>query len=304
MSKNILTDKKVVVLMGGPGAEREVSLRSGQAVAEALSSRGIPAEPVDVVGTDVHLPDGTDFVFNMIHGTFGEDGGVQDALDRAGVPYTGEGAKGSRLAFDKILTKHRFQEKGIPTAEWAVIRSGDAPPFDPPLVLKAPRQGSSVGVHIIKTPETLALAQADCLRYGADILVEKFFVGRELTVGILGDRALPVIEIVAEGGFYDYAHKYTRGATNYFVPAPLEEDSSRAVQEAAQAAHQSLGLEVYSRVDVLLGQNGAINVMEINTIPGMTETSLLPKAAAAVGISFPDLCLRIAEISLSRFSMP
>ncbi len=298
----ILKDKTVVVLMGGPGTERDVSLRSGEAVARALRKGGVRALTLDVTNDEVRIPEGADLAFNMIHGTFGEDGALQDILDRIGIPYTGEGAAGSRMAFDKILTKRRFQEAGVPTAEWAVLRADDAAPFAPPLVLKAPRQGSSVGIHILRSQEGFRAAKEDCLRYGPEILTEKFFQGRELTVGILGDAALPIIEIVARGGFYDYEHKYTKGATEYFVPAPIGERATRAVQKAALAAHRSLGLEVYSRVDILLAEDGAINVMEINTIPGMTETSLLPKAADALGIPFFDLCERIAAISLARFS--
>lgn len=298
----ILKDKTVVVLMGGPGTERDVSLRSGEAVARALRKGGVRALTLDVTNDEVRIPEGADLAFNMIHGTFGEDGALQDILDRIGIPYTGEGAAGSRMAFDKILTKRRFQEAGVPTAEWAVLRADDAAPFAPPLVLKAPRQGSSVGIHILRSQEGFRAAREDCLRYGPEILAEKFFQGKELTVGILGDAALPIIEIVARGGFYDYEHKYTKGATEYFVPAPIGERATRAVQKAALAAHRSLGLEVYSRVDILLAEDGAINVMEINTIPGMTETSLLPKAADALGIPFFDLCERIAAISLARFS--
>jgi len=299
---NFLKGKKVAVVMGGPGAEREVSLRSGLAVAKAVAEAGADSELVDVIGTDVVLPAGIDLVFNMIHGTFGEDGALQEILDRLGVPYTGEGAEGSRVAFDKILSKERFAAAGVPTSAWSILRAGEPLLKDPPFVLKAPRQGSSVGVHIVKTPAQAKAALDDCLRFGEQVLLEDFFVGRELTVGILGDIALPVVEIVPHEGFYDYEHKYTKGASDYFVPAPIGEDATRAVQKAALEAHRALGLEVYSRVDILLAADGSLNVMEINTIPGMTETSLLPKAASVIGLSFPALCDRIAEISHTRFS--
>lgn len=299
---NFLKGKKVAVVMGGPGAEREVSLRSGLAVAKAVAEAGADSELVDVIGTDVVLPAGIDLVFNMIHGTFGEDGALQEILDRLGVPYTGEGAEGSRVAFDKILSKERFAAAGVPTSAWSILRAGEPLLKDPPFVLKAPRQGSSVGVHIVKTPAQAKAALDDCLRFGEQVLLEDFFVGRELTVGILGDIALPVVEIVPHEGFYDYEHKYTKGASDYFVPAPIGEDATRAVQKAALEAHRALSLEVYSRVDILLAADGSLNVMEINTIPGMTETSLLPKAASVIGLSFPALCDRIAEISHTRFS--
>jgi D-alanine-D-alanine ligase len=298
----ILKRKRVVVLLGGPGSEREVSLRSGAAVAGALRSLGAIVEEVDVRTTDLALPPGVDLAYNMVHGTFGEDGQIQEILERLSVPYTGEGIKGSHLAFDKILSKTRFDAEGVPTGQWHVIDSSKNPRFDPPFVVKAPRQGSSVGVHIIKDLASLPAALEDCFRFGNQVLVEEFFPGRELTVGILGEEALPVIEIVPNEGFYDYQHKYTKGASQYFVPAEIGAEATKAVQDTALAATRALGLEVYSRVDVLLAADGRLNVLEINTIPGMTETSLLPKAAAVAGLNFPALCERIASLSLQRCS--
>lgn len=302
MSKGILKDKKVAVLLGGPGAEREVSLRSGAAVAKALRACGAIVEEVDVKGPDFVLPGGVDLAYNMIHGTFGEDGQLQDILDARGIPYTGEGAAGSKVAFDKILSKKQFDAASVPTAKWHIIREGEQPQLELPFVIKAPKQGSSVGVHIIKDASQVPAALADCFQFGDEVLVEEFVKGRELTIGILGQEALPIIEIVPNEGFYDYAHKYTKGASEYFVPADIGAEATQLVQEAAVAAHKALGLEVYSRVDILLAPDGRIGVLEINTIPGMTETSLLPKAAAVVGFDFPALCERIAEISLHRFA--
>jgi D-alanine-D-alanine ligase len=296
----ILRSRKVAVLLGGPGSEREVSLRSGAAVARALQSLGAIVEEVDVKDSGFSLPSDVDLAYNMIHGTFGEDGQIQEILERRGVPYTGEGIKGSHLAFDKILSKTRFDEEGVPTGRWHVITDGEFPRLDPPFVVKAPRQGSSVGVHIIKDVASLRAALEDCFRFGEEVLVEEFFPGRELTVGILGDEALPIIEIVPREGFYDYEHKYTKGASEYFVPAEIGGEATQAVQHAALSAKRALGLEVYSRVDVLLASDGRLNVLEINTIPGMTETSLLPKAAAVAGLDFPALCERIASLSLQR----
>jgi D-alanine-D-alanine ligase len=302
MNNGILKGRKVVVLLGGPGSEREVSLRSGAAVARALRSLGAIVEELDVKDSDFSLPADINLAYNMIHGTFGEDGQIQEILERRGIPYTGEGVTGSQLAFDKILSKRRFDEKGVPTGQWHVLTAGQSPRLDPPFVVKAPRQGSSVGVHIIKNAAHLPAALADCYRFGDEVIVEEFFAGRELTVGILGEVALPVIEIVPREGFYDYEHKYTKGASEYFVPASIGEDATHAVQQAALAAKRALDLEVYSRVDVILAPDGRLNVLEINTIPGMTETSLLPKAAAVVGLDFSALCERIASLSLQRFS--
>lgn len=300
MSSGILNDKVVAVLMGGPGAEREVSLRSGAAVSRALGTLGAKVVEIDVAGPHFTLPEGVHLAYNMIHGTFGEDGQIQAILEAKGVPYTGEGVEGSRLAFDKIESKRKFDAAGVPTAAFEVLGRGDQPGLTAPYVIKAPRQGSSVGVHIIHDTAHVPAALEDCFQFGDEVLVEDFVKGRELTIGILGGKALPVIEIVPNEGFYDYAHKYTKGASSYYVPAEIGEENTRRVQEAAEAAHKALGLEIYSRVDILLAADGSLSVLEINTIPGMTETSLLPKAAAVVGLDFPALCERIAELSLAR----
>ena len=293
-----LKNRILAVLKGGPGAERDVSIRSGTSVASALRGLGARVEEIEIRGTEVDIPEGVELVFNLIHGTFGEDGQLQSLLDSKRIRYTGEGAEGSRLAFDKILTKKALALSGVPTPEWEILAEGDLPTISLPMVIKAPRQGSSVGVHLIHEKEGIAPALADCLIHGREILVEKLVVGRELTVGILGEQVLPIVEIRPLAGFYDYRNKYTKGATEYLVPAPLTADENEAVQRVAMAAHRALGLRVYSRVDVLLGTNGP-TVLEINTIPGMTETSLLPKAAEAAGIGFPELCSRIAELSLA-----
>ena len=296
----ILNDKTIALLMGGPGKERDVSLRSGAAVAKALRAAGANVVEIDVTTPEINLPASADLAFNIIHGTFGEDGQLQSLLHARGIPYTGEGIDGSRTAFDKILSKEAFDSAGVPTSSWQKIRRGESPTLPLPYVVKAPRQGSSVGVHIVHDATSLASALEDCFQYGEEVLIESFFKGRELTVGILGGKALPIVEIVPVGGFYDYDHKYTSGASEYFVPAPLTETESTMVQSAACAAHKALGLEVYSRVDILLAPDGSMSVLEINTIPGMTELSLLPKAAAVAGLDFPALCEEIAGLSKKK----
>ncbi|MEN9974330.1 MAG: hypothetical protein RLZZ282_336 [Verrucomicrobiota bacterium] len=300
-----LTSRKIAVLMGGPGSERRISLASGVAVQQALASLGLDAQAVDVTGTTVDLPPGTDLVFNVIHGTFGEDGQLQEILERMGVPYTGAGLLSSRIAFDKNLAKSAFLAAGVPTprSEILDISSGHCQSsFATPFVVKPPREGSSVGVTIVRDPALASAALAAAAQYGQDILIEEFISGKELTVGILNDRALPVVHIAPRDGFYDLANKYpwmSGGAgSDYHCPADLDAETTRAVQSAALAAHRSLGIEIYSRVDVLLDAQNRPFVLEANTIPGMTETSLLPKAAAAMGINFPDLCKLIAELSL------
>ena len=301
----MLSNKKIAVLMGGPGSEREVSLASGKAVLKALQGLGLDAVPVDVTGKTIDLPPGTALAFNLIHGTFGEDGQLQQLLEDMGVPYTGAGVASSRRAFDKNLAKEAFLAAGVPTprAEIIDVAKGPAlPTFSAPFVVKPPREGSSVGVHIVKDPGKAEAAMADAAKYGDEILVEEFIDGRELTVAILGDEALPVVHIIPPEGVYDMATKYPwlsgkATGSQYICPADLDEAATRVVQQAALAAHRALGIEIYSRVDVLLDAAGRPFVLEANTIPGMTETSLLPMAAAAAGIDFPTLCLKIAEQS-------
>ncbi len=301
----MLNNKKIAVLMGGPGSEREVSLASGRAVLKALLDQGLDAVGVDVTTTAIDLPTGTDLAFNVIHGTFGEDGQLQEILEKMGVPYTGAGSRSSRIAFDKNLAKAAFVAAGVPTprAEILDVSNGPVmPSFPAPFVVKPPREGSSVGVHIVHHLDEAEKAIADVAGYSSDILVEEYISGMELTVAILDDGALPIVHIAPPAGVYDMASKYPwlSGAkgSEYFCPADLDLETTMAVQAAAVAAHRSLGIEIYSRVDVLLDSANRPFVLEANTIPGMTETSLLPKAAAAAGISFPELCRIIAEKSL------
>lgn len=301
----MLHTKKIAVLMGGPGSERKVSLASGAAVLKALLGLGLDAVAVDVTGTQIHLPAGTDLAFNVIHGTFGEDGQLQGILEKIGVPYTGAGVTSSRVAFDKNLAKAAFVAAGVPTPRAEILDVSDGlrlPSFSAPFVVKPPREGSSVGVKIVHHPADAAAAIAEAAKYGNDILVEEFVAGKELTVAILDDGALPIVHIAPPGGVYDMASKYPwlSGAqgSEYYCPADLDLETTMAVQAAALAAHRSLGIEIYSRVDVLLDSRNRPFVLEANTIPGMTETSLLPKAAAAAGISFPELCKTIAALSL------
>ena len=283
--------------MGGPSAEREVSLRSGAAAAGALREAGFEVTEVTVDGPDFQVTDGTDLAFLALHGTFGEDGQVQDLLTARGLPFTGADAETSRIAFDKEKTKERFAAHQIPTPEGQLVRGLGEVTLPLPLFLKPNAQGSSVGTHPATTREELEAGLRDALNFGPEVLVERYIRGRELTVGVLGDEVLPVVEIHPLDGFYDYANKYTKGKTEYFCPANLPEAITQRVKSYALGAHRSLGNPVYSRVDFLLEADENPFCLEINTIPGMTATSLLPKAAAAVGISFPQLCRRIVELS-------
>lgn len=303
MNAGMLEGKRIAVLKGGPGSEREVSLATGAGVEKALRSLGAEVTGVDVRGPDFELPAGTEIAFVAIHGTFGEDGQVQEILESRGVAYTGDGVEGSRTAFDKIRSKELFDQHRVTTPDWEIIHSGQQPSLALPFVIKAPKQGSTVGIYIVKTEAELAHALSEAQKYDERLLVEKFVPARELTIGVLGDQALPILEIIAKGGFYDFANKYpflnpkAGGAAEHICPARMSEDETRAIQDLALRAHRSLGLKVYSRVDVMLPEEGAPTVLEINTIPGMTEASLLPEAAAAAGIGYPQLCARIIELS-------
>ena len=298
--------KHIAVLKGGPGSERQVSLATGAGVAKALRSLGAEVSEVDVKGADFELPEGTEFAFIALHGTFGEDGQVQKILEARGVPYTGEGVEESRIAFDKILSKEKFAVAAVTTPAWEVIGAGERPQMPLPYVVKAPKQGSTVGIYIVKQETEIEKSLRDAAEYDTRLLVEKFIPGRELTVGILGAKALPIIEIIPKGGFYDFTNKYpflnpsAGGAAQHVCPANLRPEQTSAIQDLALRAHRSLGLEVYSRVDVLLPENGEPTVLEINTIPGMTEASLLPEAAGVAGIRYPELCAQIIELSLKR----
>ena len=300
--------KKIAVLMGGPGSERAVSMATGAGVAKALRSLGANVTEVDVKGAEFTLPGDIDLAFLTIHGTFGEDGQIQQVLEDRGVPYTGEGVAGSALAFDKIKSKEAFRQHNVTTPYWQIITVGHRPTIPIPFVIKAPRQGSTVGVHIIRNERDIDAAIADASTYDRELLVEKFCAGRELTVGILGDQALPILEIIPKGGFYDFNNKYpflnpnAGGSAEHVCPAKIDPAKSEEIQELALRAFRALGLEVYARVDVLLPDDGEATVLEANTIPGMTEASLLPEAAAAAGISYPQLCERIIELSAKRMA--
>ena len=298
--------KKIAVLMGGPGSERDVSLATGRGVSKALRSLGVEVVDFDVRDENFPLPKDVDLAFITIHGTFGEDGQLQKILEDRGVPYTGDGVEESRIAFDKLLTKEKFRQHNVVTPEWEVVDADQRPKIPVPLVVKPPRQGSTVGVVIVKNQSELDSAMAEAGKYDRKLLVEKFVSGRELTIGILGDQALPILEIIPKGGFYDFNNKYpflnpqAGGGAEHVCPAKIDPGKTKKIQELALQAFRALGLVVYGRVDVLLTDAGDPFVLEVNTIPGMTEASLLPEAAAAVGINYVDLCLRIIELSRAR----
>ena len=299
-----MNDKlNIVVMLGGPSAEREVSLKSGAGVAAALRSLGHAVSEVDPKDGTFTLPAKTDVVFLALHGTFGEDGTVQRQLEILGVPYTGCDAEASRIAFDKVLTKQRCIEAGVPTAKFLVVENEKTPwpmGWQPPLVVKPVRQGSSVGLQFVERVADWSDALREAFRYDSQLLAEDKISGRETTVGILDGDALPVVEVRPKSGGYDFRNKYTPGNTEYFCPADFDAATTKKIQAAALGAFRAIGGRDYSRVDVMVRANGEPVVLEVNTLPGMTPTSLLPKAAAAAGMSYEKLCQRMIELALAR----
>jgi D-alanine-D-alanine ligase len=289
----------VGVLMGGTSAEREVSLRTGAAVLAAFGRLGHRAVAIDV-GRDLPALLARRKVavaFLALHGRGGEDGTVQGLLECLGLPYTGSGVLGSALAMDKKQSKWLFAAHGLPTPDFEVFARGAGRPrlarLALPVVVKPSCEGSSFGVSVVRSPGALARSLASAFRYDAEALVEAYVPGRDLTVGVLGDEALAVVEMRPRGGFYDYRNKYKKGRTEYLVPAPLTVRQTARTRELALAAHRALGCRGASRVDFRLDEKGRPLLLEVNTIPGMTETSLLPKSAAAAGIGFDELVDRI-----------
>ena len=290
-------------MLGGSSAEREVSLRSGAAVVKALRSLGHEVAELDPRTADWNLSPETDVVFLALHGTYGEDGTVQKQLDELGVPYTGCDAEASRIAFDKVLTKQSCIEAGVPTPKFVSVHSATEPfpaNFSVPLVVKPSRQGSSVGLEFVERVEDWPAALAAALKFDSEVLVEEKIIGRETTVGILAGQTLPVVEVRPHNGVYDAHSKYTPGATEYFCPADFDAATTKRIQAVALAAFAAVGGRDYARVDVMVRADGSPVVLEVNTLPGMTETSLLPKAAAAAGINFAELCQRMVDLALKR----
>jgi D-alanine-D-alanine ligase len=292
--------RNVAVLSGGVSSEREVSLRSGEAVAGGLGEAGYNVALVVLEREAVEgLPAGVEAVFIALHGGYGENGGVQADLDRLGLPYTGSGAAASRLAMDKVATKRLLAARGVPTPEFEVLAAGESRGrLLPPLVVKPPRDGSSVGVTLVRRPDEWAGALAAARQVDSEVLVERYIAGREWTVGVLDGEALPPIEILAPGGWYDYEAKYVAGLADYCFPeCSADAVPVRRCRELALETFRAVGARGPGRVDFRLDADGTPWVLELNTIPGFTATSLLPKAAARAGIGFSRLCARIMELA-------
>jgi len=365
------TYRKVAVLKGGVSSEREVSLRSGAAVAQGLRDGGHEVVEVDIVSREFSIPEGVEAVFIALHGEFGEDGEIQQALVGMGLPFTGSGAESSRVSFDKVLTRERLAANGIPIPRGEVLKDSSDRTIPFPLVVKPPCEGSSVGIHIVSSEAGWEVAFADAVRFSGEALVEEYIPGRELTVGVVGlgisnveyrtknfeggqdgevfgrertqgtqknkeqagvrgqesgDReparhvsrvghgnvaslgsagcaglqVLPVVEIEPVAEWYDYEAKYVTGETQYTVPAELEAEAAAELRSIALKTFECLGAEGFGRVDFRLSPEGKPYVLELNTIPGFTATSLLPKAAESAGIGFSELCCRIMDLAARK----
>ncbi|MDD5496257.1 MAG: D-alanine--D-alanine ligase [Candidatus Omnitrophica bacterium] len=298
---------KIGVLAGGPSSEREISLKSGKAVYSALIGEGLDAVLIDVFDNiyDIIRNIKIDVAFIALHGRFGEDGTVQKFLEDAGIPYTGSGAAASKLAIDKVASKDVFVRQDIPVPKYMVLSKedvniDDVHAFGFPVVVKPQLEGSSIGLSVVRQKEALKNAIDKAFLYGDKIIVEQYIEGRELTVGILSDEPLPVIEIVTKNRVYDYEAKYMDPDTQYIVPANIEKEIYEKAQRLGRLSHVALGCRSFSRVDMMADEKGNVVVLEVNTIPGMTERSLLPKAAEAKGLSFSNLCVKLLEDALSR----
>jgi D-alanine-D-alanine ligase len=304
----LVTNKKIGVLMGGLSSEREVSLSSGNAILKALQEKGYNTAAIDV-GRDVarNIQDNAiDAAFIALHGRFGEDGAIQGMLEVMGIPYTGSGILASALGMNKAISKQVFKSKGLLVGPYEVVYAAAARSVHDvldditlPAVVKPNAEGSSVGVSLVFKKEDAAPAAELAFKYGSEILIEKFIKGKEVQVGILGDRALGAIEIVPKRAFYDYAAKYEKGMSDHFYPARIPDAVYSRTLEAGLAAHRAIGCRGYSRVDFIIDESGAPYILEVNTLPGMTATSLLPEIARGVGISFPDLVEEILRLAVA-----
>ena len=295
---------KVAVLLGGKSAEREVSLKSGSMVLAALKKKGVDAHPFDPKERDLQdlLRERFARVFIALHGRFGEDGTVQGVLEWLGIPYTGSGVLASALAMDKLRTKRIWAAEGLPTASYEVLSKetdlkAAAKRLGTPLFVKPASEGSSVGMTKVKKAADLEEAFALAVNYDPVVIAEKFIDGPELTIGILGEQALPIIRIETPREFYDYEAKYIANDTRYLIPCGVPPAREKQLQALALRAFRALGCRGWGRVDLMLDKRGRAFLLEVNTSPGMTDHSLVPMGARAVGISYEDLCVKVLELA-------
>ena len=304
---NVAQFGKVAVMFGGDSAERAVSLNSGKAVLDALVRQGVDAYAFDPKDQNLHqvVEQGFDRVFIVLHGRGGEDGSLQGALNYMGVPFTGTDSQGSAFAMDKVRSKYLFLGANIPTAPFKVVLKGDEIDYSSLLselnnrvMVKPANEGSSIGMSEASSISELQQAIDKAFEYDDEVLIEQWITGREITVSIINNKAFPVIEMRTPHEFYDYDAKYVSGDTEYLCPAPLTDELTAQAQAVAERTFNIVGGKSWGRVDMIIDENNQINVLEVNTVPGMTETSLVPKSAAANGVSFEQLVLGILVESL------
>ena len=308
-----MNQDKIVVIMGGTSTEAEISRQTGNAVLKALKSKGYNA-----VGMELHPETFAEeirqakpaIVFNALHGKFGEDGILQGTLEMLGIPYTGSGVLASAVTMDKAASKRVFEAEGISTPKAHTYHRFEMKrdlaaeiekEFSLPVVVKASSQGSSIGVYIVDNADDLAKALEEAFSYDEEVLVEQFIRGKELTVAVWGNEeskeAFPIIEITTESGRYDYESKYTKGASHHIIPARVSEAKTKEIQDLAVKTFTACGCRGVARVDMMLGEDGTPYVIEVNSVPGMTELSLVPDAGRAMGVEFPELCARILQMA-------
>ncbi|MCM8763114.1 MAG: D-alanine--D-alanine ligase [Candidatus Omnitrophica bacterium] len=300
---------KIGVLMGGFSSEREISLKSGKAVYNTLSQAGFNVVAIDIRDDDIEAntkllkESNIDVAFVALHGHFGEDGTVQAILESLDIPYTGSGVEASRLAMDKVASKKIFQRNGLCIPKYIEIQNRDYKLNDElslPLVVKPATHGSSIGLSIVEDKNNLDKALKIAFDLDERVIIEEYIKGREFTVGILDEVTLPVIEIKPHKKFFDFEAKYKSGMTDYIIPAQIDDELSNKAGEAALKAHQSLGCRGFSRIDMILGEDNNFYILELNSIPGLTETSLLPKAAKCIGIDFLKLCTILIQSAYEK----
>ncbi len=306
-----LKDRTVGVMMGGLSSERDVSLKSGSAVLEALKFAGLRAISLEVVDETYEgikslvESNGVNVVFVAMHGGFGEDGRLQGILERLGIAFTGPAERASSLAMDKIISRKLFQKAGLNIPKYRHFQKGSDSSLFPfivkdlsyPLVVKPSDQGSSIGISFIDSDLLLNPALSEAFKYSNVAIAEEFILGREITVSVFDKKALPIVEIIPKKRFFDFQAKYEKGLTDYIVPAELDERVVHQAQSDAITAYETLGCRHLSRVDMIVDRSGRVYCLEVNTVPGMTTTSLFPKAAAAAGMDFPGLCTRLLELA-------
>lgn len=311
-----MSKEKILVLMGGTSEEREVSLRSGKAVLNALLSRGYQAIGIDYNASAINeiISEKPDLVFLALHGKNGEDGTVQGLLDSINIAYTGSGLAASVLCMDKTLSKKIFQFEGIPGADFRILKRNVLSSLNEtgiclkkeigiPMVVKAATQGSSIGTYIVNREEDIIPAIQNAFKYSQEVLVEQFIAGKELTVAVVGNedpQVLPIIEVTSSNEFYDYESKYTQGMCQHIIPARINNSDREKITNISRQVYNLMGCRGFARIDFILGNNGQPYVLEVNTIPGMTEMSLVPDAARAAGMSFEELVEKIVQLALEK----